>query len=91
LAGGTPEFAQYGDASVAEQTGAQVFYLEQYFKREFAEVGQDRVHNIAYSDLCDNLKRELHALADFMRWHGYSASVARSGPVRFTQNTGQES
>lgn len=78
------EYEQLKDLPPLEQIGGQVYYLQQFYKRQFEAVSYERIVKITYQELCESPSQVLSKIqADVERYFGYKLPLALEPPAQF--------
>jgi hypothetical protein len=84
------EYDRIKDKGLMEQACEQVYFTEQDIAADRAVVGEDRFHFVHYRDLCQDPRREVGKIAEFLTNHGAPTQVIRSIPVSFKFSSGRK-
>ena len=72
------------------QVCKQVHYVERAIVKARRTIGDDRFLSISYRDVCENARREVSRIGEFMIRHGAPARPARAIPETFTFSHGRK-
>jgi len=77
------EYESIKGKGLIEQVCEQVYFTEQNIATDRATVGEHRFLSVNYRELCQDPRREIRKIADFMTNHGAPTQIIRSIPASF--------
>jgi hypothetical protein len=84
------EYDRIKDKGLVEQVCEQVYFIEQNIAADRAIVGEDRFHFVHYEDVCQDPRRDVKRIADFLNSHGAPTRIVRPAPAFFDFSSGRK-
>lgn len=81
------EYQWLKDRPYWQQVAGQVYYLEQHYRTQLAQINKNQVLQVTYQELCNNPSGVLEQVVELVKRQGSSVTIQQAPPQQFTQQT----